>query len=279
MPKSFLRETADTVMKSLVILLTILLIFYSLSYIFDNQTRFSYGDCNIAVLPIDGVILPFQGFEDLGLGFTPEEVESFMDRAEKDDNIIGVMTEINSPGGAPVASERIAERFRSSGLPVIGVIEDVGVSGGYMIAASTDYLLASVMSDVGSIGVNMSYLDESLKNEEEGLTYVQLTAGQFKDIGSPNRPLTEEEKQLLQTDLDIVHEHFIGLVAQYRGLEPDFVRDLADGSSMTGIEALDNNLIDQIGNRSEAKVRFAEIADLNQEEIVFCDSNSLYDLF
>ena len=182
--------------------------------------------------------------------------------------------EINSPGGTPVASERIAERFQSSDLPVVGLIGDVGASGGYMIAAATDYLIASPMSDVGSIGVNMSYVEESKKNEEEGLTYVQLTTGKFKDIGNPNRPITEEEKSLLQSDLEVVHNHFVSLVAEYRDLKLEKVAELANGASMPGSRALKENLIDKLGGRQEAREALATILEKDLSEIIFCEYDS-----
>jgi protease-4 len=156
----------------------------------------------------------------------------------------------------------------------VGLIGDVGASGGYMVGAATDYLLASAMSDVGSIGVNMSYVEQSQKNEEEGLTYVQLTTGKFKDAGSPDRPITDEERELFQRDLDIVHNAFIDLVAKYRSLERDKVVSLADGSTMTGSRALENGLINQIGGRAEAKSVLATILELPEEDIVFCEYES-----
>jgi protease-4 len=261
-------------MKSGVTVLTIVLVLLSISAIYDVESGVSDGTCNVAVLPVEGVILPYHGIGDFEMIITPETVESFMDSVEKEDEIKAVLAEINSPGGTPVASERIAERFRSSSLPVVGMIGDQGASGGYMIAAATDYLIASPMSDVGSIGVNMSYLDETDKNEEEGLTYVQLTTGKFKDTGDPNRPITEEERQLLQADLQTVHDHFVDLVVEYRGMTRGEVVELADGSSMPGSKALDKNLIDSLGSRAEAKTALANILEVEEDEVIFCEYDS-----
>jgi protease-4 len=217
------------------------------------------------------VVLPYHGLGEFEMVITPETVEKFMDTVEREGEIDAVLLEINSPGGTPVASERIAERFRSSNLPVVGVIGDVGASGGYMIAAATDYLIASPMSDVGSIGVNMSFVEESEKNEEEGLTYVQLTTGKFKDIGSPNRPITEEEKKLLQADLDLVHNEFINIISDYRGLDRDEVVALADGASMPGIKALNAKLIDELGGRAEATTVFSKILEMDEKSVKYCE--------
>jgi len=242
-----------------------------LSVQFDNQLSISDGTCNIAVLPIDGTILPFTGIGGFDLITTPDYVSQFLDAAESDDNILGVLLEINSPGGTPVASERIAQRIASSPLPVVGLIGDIGTSGGYMVAAASDFLLASAMSDVGSIGVNMSYVEESQKNAEEGLTYVQLMTGQFKDIGSPNRPITDEERALLQADLDTIHNEFIDIVADYRELPRDEVAALANGASIPGRRALDVDLIDAIGGRTQAQAALAGFTERGLDDIVFCE--------
>lgn len=273
MQKTFLRETAGVLMRAFVIVLTIVVVIISISTLYEAESGVSDGECNIAVLPIEGTILPFHGLAGYDIVVTPETVESFMDIVEEDKNIEGVLIEINSPGGTPVASQRIAERFRDSSLPIVGLIGDVGASGGYMVAAASDYLMASAMSDVGSIGVNMSYVEESEKNKEEGLTYVQLTTGKFKDVGSPNRPITEEERELLLADLQIVHNEFVEIVAEYRNMEKSEVEALADGSSMPGARALESKLIDALGNRGDAKVVLAGILEKPIDEIVFCEYN------
>jgi len=276
MQKSFLRETAGVIMRAIVIVLTIVVVLLSVSALYEVESGVSDGSCNIAVLPIEGTILPFHGLAGYELVITPETVESFMNTVEKDKNIDGVLIEINSPGGTPVASERIAERFRDSSLLVVGLIGDVAASGGYMVAAATDYLIASPMSDVGSIGVTMSYIEESKKNEEEGLTYVQLTTGEYKDIGSPNRPITDEERELLQADLEILHGEFVNIVAKYRNMEVSEVEALADGSSMPGLRANDAGLVDSLGSRTEAKEIFAEILEKNTDDISFCEYESSF---
>jgi protease-4 len=274
MHKSFGRELAGAVMRSVVVILTILIVIFSISALWNVESSISNGNCNIAVLPIEGTILPYYGLADFDLVITPEVVEAFMDAAENEPNIDAVMIEINSPGGTPVASQRIAERFRDSSLPVVGLIGDIGASGGYMVAAASDVLIASPMSNVGSIGVNMSYLEESEKNDEEGITYVQLTAGQYKDTGSPNRPITEDERQKLQTDLEIVHNEFINIISDYRNMTIEAVEAVADGATMPGSRALEVGLIDSLGGRTEARGVLAGIIGTSPEEVVFCEYKS-----
>jgi len=272
---SFGRELLTGILKAFLTTVTVVAsIFLSLSLLIgmaDTTDYVSDGSCNIAVLPIDGTILPFAGIGGFDLITTPEFVSQFIDSAEDDDNIKGILLEINSPGGTPVASERIAQRIADSNLPVVGLIGDIGASGGYMVAAASDFLIASAMSDVGGIGVNMSYVEESAKNEEEGLTYVQLITGKFKDIGSPNRPITDEERELLQADLDIIHNEFIDIVADYREIPREEVVELANGASMPGRRALDVNLIDAIGGRNQAQAALAGFTDISLPNIKFCE--------
>jgi protease-4 len=279
MPRTFLQETGVTIMKAVVVVGTIVILLVTVGSMYDVEGSISDGSCNIAVLPIEGAILPFHGIGDYDLVITPEKVEQFMDQVEDESAIDAVLLEINSPGGMPVASERMAERFRNSPLPVVGLIGDIGASGGYMVAAASDYLIASPMSDVGSIGINMSYVEESQKNEDEGLTYVQLTTGKFKDIGSPNRPITEEERARLEADLDIVHNEFIDIVARYRDLPREEVVALADGASMPGVTAEEVGLIDSLGGRSEATTVLAEILEIDEADISYCEYESPFVLF
>lgn len=283
MQQSYGRELASVITKSTFTVITFLIIITLtisvLTVQFDDQTYISDGNCNVAVLPIEGIILPYSGFDEFELVTTPELVNAFMDAAEEDDNIEAVLIEINTPGGTPVASHRIAERIHRSSLPVIGLIGDMGASGGYMVSAATDFLIASAMSDVGGIGVNMSYVEQSKQNEEEGLTYVQLMTGEYKDIGSPDRPITEQERELLQQDLDIIHNEFIDIVTEYRELPRSEVVSLADGASMPGRRAAENNLVDALGDRPEATAAIAGFIDTDMSEVTYCEYDRGFLLF
>jgi len=261
--------------KSLTTVLTFILILVlggvTLAALWEGDTSISDGSCTIAVLPVEGAILPFSGLAGFDLVVTPSVIEDFMDAAEADPSIEGVLVEINSPGGTPVASHRVSERLHNSSLPVVGLIGDIGASGGYMVAAATDFLIASPMSDVGSIGVNGSYVENSQQNKEEGLTYVQLVTGEFKDTGSPDKPITDEERALLQQDLDDIHDEFVDIVSEYRELDRAYVASLADGSSMPGRRAEQADLVDAVGDRDEARSALAALLQKTPDEITFCE--------
>jgi len=272
------KDLVLLVAKSFTTVITVVLVLIlggaTLTALWEGDTPISYDDCTIAVLPVEGAILPFSGLAGFDLIVTPGLIEDFMDAAESDPAIEGVLVEINSPGGTPVASHRVSERLYNSSLPVVGLIGDIGASGGYMVAAATDFLIASPMSDVGSIGVNGSYVENSQQNEEEGLTYVQLVTGEFKDTGSPDKPITEEERALLQQDLDDIHNEFVDIVSEYRDLDREYVATLADGSSMPGRRAEQADLVDAVGDRDEARSAFAALLQKTPDDISFCEYQS-----
>lgn len=268
--RTFRREAATILFKAFIFVVSVMFLFgFADSYYTYDVV--SDGTCNVAVLPIEGVILPFNGYADYGLVTTPSFVRDFVSTAETDPSILAILFEINSPGGAPVAAEQIAEYIKSSELPTASLIGDIGTSGGYLVAASADTVIASAMSQVGSIGVTMSYLDNSAYNEIEGYTYVELASGKFKDAGSPDKPLTDEERELFMRDINIVHEEFVNAVATLRNKPIDEIKALADGSSMTGRQAETAGLVDKIGGRSAAKNVFAQALSLTESEIVFCE--------
>jgi protease-4 len=267
---SFGREIANVLLRVVAVITTIIFI-VSLVGAWSEINLMSDGSCNIAVLPIEGIIAPYGDFLDGELITSPSYIRSELTALADDDYIEGVLFEINSPGGTPVAAEHIAEEIAGLALPNVGLIGDYGASGAYLVAAATDHLIASPMSQVGSIGVTMSYIEESRKNEEEGLTFVELAAGPYKEAGNPNKPLTDDERARFERDLAIVHDAFIQEIANYRKLPVDEVRKVADGSGYTGRDALDRKLVDDLGGRATAKAYLASVLNIPIEEINFCE--------
>jgi protease-4 len=273
LPISFGRELASVLLKVFGVLLTIFFIGVIIIAFSFGFTAVSDGECNIAVMPIEGVIMPWgSGIEYPEFAVTPNDVRDFLQLVEDDALFVdGVLFEVNSPGGTPVASEEIAKQIAALTLPNAVLIGDIGASGGYMVASAADRIFSSAMSDVGSIGVTMSYVEESLKNKEEGLTYVPLTTGKFKDAGDPNKPLSEDERNYFQGQLDTINNEFINLVAYNRNMTFDEVKNLADGSTIIGQKAVDAKLVDEIGNREAVKKYFAEVLKKDVSDITFCE--------
>jgi protease-4 len=200
-----------------------------------------------------------------------DDVIASLRAAEADPNILGVIVNIDSLGGAPVASELIANALKNLSLPTVALIREFGTSGGYLAATGADTIIASPFSDVGSIGVTLSYLENWEKNAKEGLRFVSLSSGKYKDYGNPDKPLTAEERALLERDLKIYHDQFVKEVSENRNLPIEDISKLADGSSMPGELALKNKLIDSIGDQETARAWFAGELGVSSEEIIFCE--------
>jgi len=242
---------------------------------FNAQFTVSDGYCNIAVVPIAGDITtipyPEEGTANQYPTALVDDVLYQLRLAEYDPYIEGILVRIDSYGGTPVASEIIADAFKASPLPVAALIREVGVSGGYLAATGADTIFASPLSDVGSIGITMSYIENVGKNTKDGLRYVQLSSAPFKDYGDPNKPLTVAERALFERDLKIYHEEFVRQVAENRNMPVEDVEKLADGSSMPGALALENRLIDALGNQATTRTWFAEQLGLTVPDIEFCE--------
>ena len=243
---------------------------------YNASWNVSDGVCNIAVASVNGDITTMggatttEGEEDL-LITNADDVLALLRSAEADQNVLGVIVNIDSLGGAPVASEIIANALKNSPLPTVALIREFGTSGGYLAATGADTIIASPFSDVGSIGVTLSYLENWEKNAKEGLRFVSLSSGKYKDYGNPDKPLTAEERILLERDLKIYHDQFIKEVSENRNLPIEYVSKLADGSSMPGELALQNKLIDALGDQETARAWFAGELGISNEEVIFCE--------
>jgi len=226
-------------------------------YYYDDYSDYSEGveGCNVAGIELRGDLWTYadssqdQEFEIIA----SEMIISDINEAERDKNIKAIILEIDSYGGLPVAGEEVANALKRTKLPTVALIRGAGLSASYWAGTGADMIIASENSDVGSIGITMSYLDSARLNQSEGLTYNQVSFGKYKDAGDPDKTLTYEEKQYLMRDVNILAENFIKAVSENRGLDIGIVRALADGSSMLGAMALENGLIDKIGDLETAK--------------------------
>jgi len=238
-------------------------IFYAKEYLASESVA---GEgCNVAGINLRGDVVTYHSndsFNDQGgLIFdqtSADEVMRVMRETQADDSIKAVMVEIDSAGGSPVGGEEIMKALKDSPKPVVAYIRNVGASSAYLAATGADTIFASRFSDVGSIGMTMSYLQETERDKKAGLTYIDLSSGKYKDSGNPSRPLSTEEKQLFMRDIRIGHEHFVKMVAENRRLDIAKVRGLADGSSLTGEFAKKAGLIDEIGTSSDVKKFLSE---------------------
>ncbi len=237
----------------------------------------SDGYCNIAVVELNGTMtVTSESIDSVDLAYegssSADAVVDAIRRAEADPWIEGIVLRVDSYGGSPVAGEMILQAMDAAQLPTAALVREAAVSAGYMAAIGADHVIVSPFSDVGGIGVTMSYLDYSQQNSLNGIQFVELASAEFKDYGTSERPLTQTERGLLERDLAVFHEAFIDLIVDHRRLNRDHVASLADGSMLPGRLAVEAGLADVVGAEAEAKEWFARALRTSSDAVSFCDA-------
>lgn len=236
------------------------------------------GD-KIAVIPLQGVI---SGSSSGQAGaVSPEKYRELLQRAQDDDAVKAVVLRVDSPGGTVAASEEIAtyvKELRKSKKPVVVSVGDVDASGAYMISSQADKIVANPGSAVGSIGVIMEVANASRLMDKIGLEFKVITAGKYKDAGSPFRPVTPEETAMLQSQIDEIYGQFIDIVAEGRGMPRSKVESLATGWAWSGTEAKKLGLVDEIGTYQDALDLAADLAKIDEYNVETYEDNDFGDL-
>ena len=222
--------------------------------ILTNDTN-ADDECNVLVFSVKGYLstfIPKQPTDQEVDVSSSEDIVDTISIAQNDPDIKAVMLSIDSHGGDGVAGEEIARALKSFDKPTVAVIRSIGASAAYWAATGADKIYASKISDVGSIGITASYLNESKKNVKDGYTFIELSSAKYKDTGDPNKQLTPEERAILMSDLRKIHTVFVQDVATNRNLEVSEVEKLANGLTYVGTDALSYGLIDEIGDMTSA---------------------------
>ena len=180
-------------------------------------------------------------------------------------SVRAVVIRINSPGGVVGPTQEVHDallRLRQAGKPVVASLGSVAASGGYYVAVAADQIFANPGSLTGSIGVIMQMANVDALMKKVGVDYVVVKAGQFKDLGNFSRPMTPEERRVIQSLLDDVHGQFIEAVAAGRKLDRSAVVQFADGRVFSGTQALKLKMVDSLGGLEEAIDAAARLAKL-----------------
>jgi protease-4 len=211
----------------------------------------------IALIRVEGVIMDSQT--------TVSELKRFSENP----SIKAIVLRIDTPGGGVVPSQEIhdaVKRVRNkSNKAVIASMGSVAASGGYYIAAATDRIVANPGTLTGSIGVIMETANVEGLLQKIGVEGVVIKSGKFKDVGSPLRKMSSEERGLLQGVMDDVHRQFIEAVAEGRSLELRTAQALADGRIFTGRQAKDAKLVDELGDLEDAIQLAADVVGIQGE--------------
>jgi protease IV len=189
-----------------------------------------------------------------GLIVDSQETVKQLNEFRKDDNVRAVVVRIDSPGGVVGPSQEIYAEIKklAAKKKVVVSMGSVAASGGYYIASPASLIMANPGTITGSIGVLMRFSNLEGLMGKVGMKAFTLKTGKFKDVGSPSRPMTDQEKEMLQNVIDNTHAQFVRAVAEGRKLPVANVAAIADGRIFTGEQALAVKLIDRIGTLQDA---------------------------
>ncbi|MFO7752475.1 MAG: signal peptide peptidase SppA [Desulfobacteraceae bacterium] len=213
------------------------------------------GKGNVGVIEVSGIIS------------SSMDTVKTIKRMRENNQIKALVIRVNSPGGGVGPSQEIYRELIKTKREkiVIASLGSVAASGGYYIASAADKIVANPGTITGSIGVIMEYANIEKIVEKIGLTPVVIKSGEYKDIASPLREITDKERGILQKVVDELHRQFISDAANGRGMDPKKVSELADGRIYTGKQALDLKLIDQLGNFEDSLSLAGNLAGIKGE--------------
>jgi protease-4 len=231
------------------------------------------GSAKVLLIDVSGLI---SSQEKEGLMPAPSPVARIKEqllKAAQDDNVKAVVLRINTPGGTVTASDIIYHEIKSfkasKKVPIVASIMDLGTSGGYYVASAADAVLAHPSSVTGSIGVIMLTINARGLMEKVGLEATAVTSGPRKDMGSPFRVMTPEERTIFQGLIDSFYQRFLSVVQEGRPhLAMDRIKQLADGRVYAGDQAKAAGLVDEIGYLEDAIELAKKRAKLTEARVV-----------
>ncbi|MFA6489445.1 MAG: signal peptide peptidase SppA [Candidatus Micrarchaeia archaeon] len=201
-----------------------------------------------------------------------EEIESAANRPD----IKSILVIIDSPGGSAVASRRIYDALRAVNKSKVAYINEMAASGGYYVAAGTDYIVANPLSLTGNIGARATLSDMSGLFAKLGYNETSVKSGSMKDMGTASRPMTEEERAVFQSIVDESFEDFKSAVLEGRGSRLDMAgfKTILDARILTGRQAEKIGLVDSLGNRKDAIKQAAKMGGIESDEPRLCALSS-----
>lgn len=188
-------------------------------------------------------------------------VLEWIEKLEKDDNAVGVLVRIESPGGAVTPSEEIYTALArlAETRPVVASMGAMAASGGYMVALPAAAIVANPTTLTGSIGVRMELPNVRELMGKIGVSHESLATGELKAAGSPWTEFTDKERAYFMGIIESMFDRFVSLVEKHRSLAPETLKTLRDGRAVTGEQALQLGLVDSLGDKAKALVVLKEL--------------------
>lgn len=251
-----------------------------------NQKIVKNGDENkIAILRLTGPISDAgdaSGFGGPPNSISATRVKKILRSLADEDQVKAVVLRINSPGGAVVASDELYREIVELQKKKVVVVSfgDTAASGGYYIAAGANKIVANPSTITGSIGVIAQFPKLSGLYDKLGIEMRTIKSGEFKDIGSESRDLTDAERQILDQIIMTSYDQFVQAIVDGRKMDEAKVRALADGRIYSGKQAKELGLVDELGGLETALQQAAELAKLeNPTHVEYSDDNFFQALF
>lgn len=227
----------------------------------------------IVLLELDGVIQDVgEAVPLFGDGYHHRTFMKKLNHAKDDSSVDGIILRVNTPGGGVVESaeihDKLVQMITEEEKPVYVSMGAMAASGGYYISAPATKIFATPETITGSLGVIMQSINYSGLAEQLGVDFVTIKSGKHKDIMSPSREMTDEERDILQNMLDNTFDGFVNVIANGRGMSEAEVRKIADGRIYDGIQAKELNLIDDFGYLEDVIEMMRSEQDLEGAEVV-----------
>lgn len=216
-----------------------------------------FGDSSVGVIELNGVIDEQTG----------RPIIKQIDKWADNNSIKAIIIHLNTPGGGVAISQEIYDAVRRvrEEKPIVAAMASVSASGGYYIACATDRIIANPGTITGSIGVIFQFHTYKELMGKIGVGTETIKSGELKDVGSYSRDMTKKEELMLRSVVMDSYEQFIAAVAEGRGMDPEEIYPLADGSIFTGLQAYNLGLVDTLGGLTEAVELAAELAEIEGE--------------
>lgn len=202
----------------------------------------------------------------------PDPVVDQLDRMQRDTSVRAVVIRLDSPGGGVAASQEIFEavkRVREEGKkPVIASMGGVAASGAYYVACAADSIVANAGTLTGSIGVIMTFPNTEDLFRKVGIRFETVKTGKYKDIGTMWRPMTDDERKLLQDVLSNVYDQFVDAIVDGRSLAREDILPYADGRIFSGDQAQEYGFVDRLGDLDDAVRLAGQMAGISGQPVV-----------
>lgn len=223
----------------------------------------------VAVVSINGPIVSGSAgqFDLSGVSIAASrDIIRILEEVATDEAVKALLLFVDSPGGSVIGSDEIYHALKTKvRVPIVVYMGSTAASGGYYVSMAGKHIVAHPNTLTGSIGVISEFTNIEGLYEKLGLKSIVIKSGEFKDFGNPTSPFTEEDRKLWQAVIDETYEQFIRIVAEGRGLSVERVRALADGRPLTGRQALEAKLVDELGYFEDAVRKAAELGGIEGE--------------